>query len=924
MEQTQVRTRSGKLEPVSFDKITNRLREVCSWRLDCHSADNPLTIRWCEPITTIDPIEISKKICARIHHNIKTSELDAMAAELCAAMSVIHPDYGKLASRITVSNNQKITPNRMVDVIKLGNANKDAIGDESPIYHTRLSAFVIKWADVIEQMIRYDRDYDIDFFGFKTLQRSYLLKTDDQIIERPQHLWMRVAVCLHAPYDEEWYDADAYDADYGPFEDLKSSFGLIRETYDALSCKKFIHATPTLFHAGTPRPQCSSCFLMGTEDSVEGIYKTISDAALISKWAGGIGLHISNIRANGSYIRKTSGTSLGIMPMLKVYNDTARYINQSGRRNGSFALYLEPWHSDIFDFLNAKKNQGADEERARDLFYALWIPDLFMERVRDDAEWCLMCPDESPGLADCYGDKFNKLYCQYESQSKYKSKVKARDIWKAIINSQIETGTPYMLYKDAANKCSNQKNIGIIKSSNLCTEIIEYSDSKEYAVCNLASVNLSSFVKLSKKSLQDIDDLQRSTNVLWTTDDCEWCSLAKGLLRQHSIDHVEKKLSRDQFGSIIWPEEFKQLGDASKRTVPQLFRSYEDTDATATASEVDQNPSPIGYTSLWKLVEPEFDYIELYKMVKIMTRNLNKIIDLNFYPVEETRRSNMRHRPIGIGVQGLADIFQMMRIPFDSMEARELNAHIHETIYHAALTESNNLAKQYGRYSTFDGSPLSEGLFQFNLWSLTNQQRTIDPMVTPVEWDWEELRDSIVKHGTRNSLLVAPMPTASTSQILGNNECFEPYTANMYTRRVLAGEFTVINKHLIADLQNCGMWNQTVKDQLVGARGSVANMEIPALFRSLYKTAFELKQKVLVDMARDRGFYICQSQSINLFFERPDFETLSKAHLYGWICGLKTGSYYIRSKPAITSQQFSIQPGSKKQQPDEPCELCSS
>ena len=906
MEQTQVITRSGKREPVSFDKITTRIQHICSWKLESNSKNNILTSDWCDPITSIDPIDISKKICARIYNGIDTSELDAMSAELCAAMSTNHPDYSKLASRITISNHQKITPNCLTDVIRLGNENKDAIGVISPLYDKSIAEFILQWSSILDAMIIYDRDYDIDFFGFKTLQRSYLFKANGNVIERPQHMWMRVAVCLHAPHNESWY-SNTIDAED---ERLIERFELIKETYDSLSCKKFIHATPTLFHAGTPRPQCSSCFLMGTEDSVEGIYKTISDTAMISKWAGGIGLHISNIRANGSYIRKTAGRSLGIMPMLKVYNDTARYINQSGRRNGSFALYLEPWHADIFEFLDAKKNQGADESRARDLFYGLWIPDLFMARVRDDGDWCLMCPDESPGLADCYGDEFDKLYLQYENEKRYRKCIKARDVWKAVINSQIETGTPYMLYKDAANKCSNQKNVGVIKSSNLCTEIIEYSDANEYAVCNLASVNLTSFVAHSKSAMQMINDLQSSVNTLWTVDDCDWCCLVKGLLNQYNIPYKTNELKRDEFGSIIWPEEMKRLG---LTTVPQLFRTCEETGVI--------NQHLGGYDTLWKSISPEFNYNELHSIVRVMTRNLNKIIDINFYPVEETRRSNMRHRPIGIGVQGLADIFMMMRVPFDSHEARILNANIHETIYHAALTESAELAKKDGPYETFEGSPLSNGEFQFNLWSLVNQQRVIKPMEI---WDWEDLRDTIMSHGVRNSLLVAPMPTASTSQILGNNECFEPYTANMYTRRVLAGEFTVINKHLIKDLQNCKLWNSGMKELLIRDRGSVVNIPIPKFLKSLYKTAFELKQKVLVDMARDRGFYICQSQSLNLFFDHPDFETLSKAHLYGWKCGLKTGSYYIRSKPAITSQQFTVSVQNNAVQNNEPCELCSA
>ena len=969
MEQTQVKTRSNTLEPVSFDKITARLSSICSWQLDFKSMPNMFSIDWCAPIKSVDPISISKKICARIYHGIPTSELDAMSAELCAAMAINNPDYGKLASRIVVSNNQKVTPDNLTDVIKLSEENTDANGNKSPLYHPDVAAFITKWADILDDMICYDRDYDIDFFGFKTLSRSYLLKSNGSIIERPQHLWMRVAVFLHAPYSQKIYidagdqesgdqesgDQESGDQESGDQESgdqnthefirmmLQPYFDKIKETYDALSCKEFIHATPTLFHAGTPRPQCSSCFLMGTEDSVEGIYKTISDAAMISKWAGGIGLHISNIRANGSYIRKTAGRSLGIMPMLKVYNDTARYINQSGRRNGSFALYIEPWHADIFDFLDAKKNQGAEEARARDLFYALWIPDLFMQRVRDDLNWCLMCPDESPGLCDCYGEEFETLYKSYESSGKYRKELKAREIWKAIINSQIETGTPYMLYKDAANSCSNQQNIGMIKSSNLCSEIIEYSDSKEYAVCNLASVNLTQHVKPNNKG---IDEISRWQNiVIITIDNCQWCRLLKALLNKYSIKYTEYKLTRDKENNIEWNGIGGNLmKQYDLKKVPQLFYNVDyhdchDLEQKGIINNLDQNQDLDpdhstdldeikhigGYDAVWNRIKPIFDYEGLYKNTQIITRNLNKIIDLNYYPVEETRISNLRHRPIGIGVQGLADVFQLLRLPFGSHESRVLNAGIHETISYAALSESCNLAETTKPYETYEGSPLSRGLFQFDLWEKRGQKREIQSLGL---WNWDELRERIIKHGVRNSLLLAPMPTASTSQILGNNECFEPYTANVYTRRVLAGEFTVINRHLVNDLQCLDIQDDDMSSELVQYRGSVQNIDrIPGYFKDIYKTSWELKQKILIDMARDRGFYICQSQSLNLFFERPDYETLSKAHIYSWKSGLKTGSYYIRSKPALASQQFTVavkKDSSTSQSSHEPCEMCSA
>ena len=749
MSETKVEKRNGEFESVSFDKITERLYLLSKMyfnSIELNGSDKLFKLAdWQKPIKTIDPIDISKKICARIHHGIKTTELDQMAAELCASMSHLHPEYGILAGRICINNMSKSIPESIKNVATSAMCNYDKLGKQAPLLATDVSSFIKKHYIVLDQMIVLDRDYGIDFFGFKTLQRSYLLQSNNKLIERPQHLWMRVAIGIHAlNINEECNRSD---------EEILQN---IKETYEGLSCKKFIHATPTLFHAGTPRPQMSSCFLLGTEDSVEGIYDTVKDTALISKWAGGIGIHISNIRANGSYIRKTAGHSLGIMPMLKVYNDTARYINQSGRRNGSFALYLEPWHADIFAFLDAKKNHGPDEERARDLFYALWIPDLFMQRVCDDTDWCLMCPDHCPGLSDCYGDEFNTLYCKYENLGQYIVKIKARDVWKAIISAQIETGTPYMLYKDAVNRCSNQKNVGIIKSSNLCTEIMEYSDSTEYAVCNLASINLTSFVNTKPETIKQIESW-KVVNI-YVVQDCSWCCMLKSLLRRYDISFTEIIVSRSKDGTLEWPSHISYC-----KTVPQLFVSLDESE-----------PHHIGgYKETWEILRPRFDFKDLAKIVTLITRNLNRIIDLNFYPVIQTRKSNQRHRPIGIGVQGLADVFQLLRLPFDSQEARELNAHIHETMYYAALTASHELAKQYGRYSTFNGSPLSEGKFQFNLWEENNQ-----PMELSLtnRYDWDELRKDIMTNGVRNSLLIAPMPTASTSQILGNNECFEPFT----------------------------------------------------------------------------------------------------------------------------------------------------
>ena len=882
---TQVRKRDGTLEDVSFDKITERIR---------------LMIEQEPRITTINPITITQKISHQIYQGIDTSELDDLACKILMDELYLHPDNGVLASRIAIDNHQKNTKSCILEVAEILMSNIDLNGESAPmlsqdVYETIQSNFM-----ELNQMIEHSRDYEIDFFGFKTLQRSYLLKINqtntytinqkDKIIERPQHLWMRVAIAIHG-----------------------SDLTKVKLTYDNLSQKYFIHATPTLFHAGTPRPQMSSCFLMGTDDSVEGIFKTISDTAMISKWAGGVGIHISNIRANNSYIRKTAGHSLGIMPMLKVYNDTARYINQSGRRNGSFAMYLEPWHADVFQFLEAKKNHGAEEERARDLFYAMWIPDYFMRAVESDSEWYLMCPDQSPGLPDCYGDDFEKLYDKYVADGKFIKKIKARDLWQQIINSQIETGTPYMLYKDTINRCSNQKNIGVIKSSNLCTEIVEYSDATEYAVCNLGSINLSNFLQYPKPNwlypggdrwgiINNIPEI-----IIYTADECSWCNLLKALMREHNIRFEERELERDMFGNIVWPELFKKHG---LNTVPRLFADGEHIG---------------GYDIVWNTLKPIFNFDELHKVTQILTDNLNKIIDLNFYPVPETERSNKRHRPIGIGVQGLADVFMKMKLPFDSEEARKLNANIHEIIYHAALTQSCKLAISEGPYETFKGSPMSEGLFQFNMWALNNQTREIQPMTTI---DWEDLRDQITTHGLRNSLLVAPMPTASTSQILGNNECFEPYTSNIYTRRVLAGEFTVVNKHLIRDLINLGIWDNGMANTMIEHRGSIQEIEsIPVQLKAVYKTAWELKQKVLMTMSRDRGFYVDQSQSLNLFFPKPTYNILSNAHLWGWKNGLKTGSYYIRSKPAISSQQFTVAVKSVKSSEsrnNEPCELCSA
>lgn len=756
----QVIKRSGKRESVSFDKITARVKKLC-YNLDTRY---------------VNYIEISKKVIQGLYDGVTTTELDNLAAETAATMAADHPDYAQLAARIAISNLHKNTDKSFAKTMKaLYNYIDPKTGDKAGLISDEIYKIVWENKDQLDSAIIYDRDYNFDFFGFKTLERSYLLRMNGEVVERPQHMLMRAAVGIHG-------------------EDIESAI----ETYRLMSDKWFIHATPTLFNAGTPKPQLSSCFLLSmTEDSISGIFETLTRCAKISQSAGGIGLSIHNIRAQGSYIKGTGGTSNGIIPMLRVYNDTARYVDQGGgKRKGAFAVYLEPWHADIFEFLDLKKNHGKEELRARDLFYAMWISDLFMERVKQDAEWSLFCPNECPDLFDTYGGEFEALYHQYEKEGKARKVIKAQDLWFAILESQIETGTPYILYKDAANRKSNQKNLGTIRSSNLCTEIMEYTSPDEVAVCNLASLSLPKFVT---------------------------------------------------------------------------------EDAT-------------------------YDFDELFNVSRIVTRNLNKIIDVNYYPIEEARNSNMRHRPIGIGVQGLADAFIMMRHPFDSEGAKQLNKDIFETIYFAALTESCAIAEKEGAYSTFEGSPASKGELQFDMWGVTPSDR----------WDWDGLKKKIKKHGLRNSLLLAPMPTASTSQILGNNECFEPYTANIYTRRTLSGEYIVVNKHLLKDLIRLGIWNDEMKHRLMAANGSIQSFDdIPQELKDMYKTVWEISQKVIIDMAADRGAFICQSQSMNLFVENPNFGKLSSMHFYAWQKGLKTGMYYLRSKAATDPIKFTVKQNAK-------------
>ncbi|AFC23679.1 ribonucleoside-diphosphate reductase subunit alpha [Saprospira grandis] len=751
----QVTKRNGRKEDVSFDKIMRRIYYLCD------GLDNRY----------IDVIEISKKVILGLYDGVSTEVLDKLAAETAASMATEHPDYAILAARISVSDLHKGSSNSFTETMRRLHQYIDPkTGENAQMIADDFMALVEKHSEQLDAAIVHERDYDYDFFGFKTLERSYLMKVNGKIIERPQYMIMRTALGIHG-------------------ENIEAAL----QTYKLMSERWFTHATPTLFNSGTPRPQLSSCFLLSmTDDSIPGIFETLSRCAKISQSAGGIGLSIHNIRAKGSYIKGTGGNSNGIVPMLRVYNDTARYVDQGGgKRKGAFAIYLEPWHADVFEFLDLKKNHGKEEQRARDLFYALWIPDLFMQRVEQDAEWTLMCPNECPGLYDSYGEEFEKRYLAFEAEGKGRQTIKARELWMKILESQIETGTPYMLYKDHANRKSNQKNLGVIRSSNLCTEIMEYSSPDEVAVCNLASIALSKFV----------------------TED------------------------------------------------------------------------------------GQYDFQRLYEVTRIVTRNLNKVIDINYYPIQEAKNSNMRHRPVGIGVQGLADAFLMMRLPFESEAARQLNRDIFETIYFAAMSESCQMAKEEGPYSTYEGSPISQGKFQFDLWDVTPSDR----------WDWEALRQEILAHGVRNSLLVAPMPTASTSQILGNNECFEPYTSNIYSRRTLSGEYVVVNKHLLKDLIERGYWTQELKEMLIAANGSVQNIEgLPQEIKELYKTAYEIKQRAIIDMSADRGAFICQSQSLNLFVESPNFAKLTSMHFHAWKRGLKTGMYYLRSKAAVDPIKFTL------------------
>ncbi len=802
----RVLKRNEEYEDVSFDKVLMRLKKL--------SSD-----------LNINVSEIAQKVCTRIYDGVKTCELDELAAYLCSSMSIDNPDYSTLASRIIISNHHKNTSPSFSETVQILYDNKDIHGEKSPLVSEELYDIVCKNKEKLNNYIDYQRDFLFDYFGFKTLERAYLIKINKKIIERPQHLWMRVSLGIHG-------------------NDIRE----VLQTYDLMSKKYFTHATPTLFNSGTKRPQLSSCFLCSVnDDSVSGIYESLKEMALISKYAGGIGIHIHQIRSKGSHIRGTNGTSNGIIPMLRVFNNTARYIDQAGKRLGSIAVYLETWHYDIEAFLELKKNHGSEEERCRDLFLALWVSDLFMERVKQNAKWSLMCPDQCRGLSEVYGDEFKALYEKYESEGKYNKQINAQDLWFKILEAQIEQGVPYILYKDAANKKSNQKNLGTIKSSNLCAEVLIHSSPEETGVCNLASICLPSYVEDSK-----------------------------------------------------------------------------------------------------------FNFEKLHEVVKVAAKNLNKVIDVNFYPVEKARVGNLKHRPIGIGVQGLVDVFMMLKYPFECKDATELNKQIFETIYHAAIESSMELSKKrckiigdilnnnsnedinkyvnefekdviktkyVGAYSSFDGSPISQGLFQFDLWGEQPSDR----------YDWGKLREDIKEYGIRNSLLISPMPTASTSQIMGFNESFEPFTNNIFQRKTLSGEFIVINKYLIRDLINKGLWNKELKDTIILHEGSIQNIpEINQEMKDLYKTSWEIKQRIVIDMSADRGRYICQTQSLNIFMEEPDFQKLSSMHFYGHSKGLKTGSYYLRTRPKAKTQQFTIDPEFAKkklicvEENGDSCVLCSA
>ena len=827
--------RNGTECDVEFDEITRKIK----------------TLAEKQPKLYIDSAKLAMEVISLIYDGITTSELDEFTASTSASMSLYNPDYEELASRLIINNHHKNTSDSFCETMQTLN---HYISDD-------LLTICENNKEMIDGLIDYSRDYLISYFGFNTLIKSYLLKVNKKTIERPQHLFMRVALGIHGNLNLD-----------------ENCIKKIKNTYDFLSTKYFTHATPTLFNAGTKYPQMSSCYLIGTEDSVDGIYKTISDVASISKWAGGVGVHVSNIRASGSLISKTNGESQGIMPMLKVYNDTARYINQSSKRNGSFAIYLEPWHADIFTFLEAKKNNGAEELRARDLFYALWVPDIFMKRVKEQGKWSLMCPNECPGLTECYGEEFDKLYEKYESEGKYRKQVDIIELWNAIINSQIETGTPYMCYKDQVNYKSNQKNIGIIKSSNLCVEVNLFSDSKETAVCNLASICLSKFVEHKTNNF-----------IVYSKDNCKYCDLAKKLLTDNNLGYSQVWLNKESERLEFYEKYTDEEEGTLVNTMPQIFEN-----------DNGNNERIGGYTDLVKYLQDNkyFNFEKLGEVTETIVENLDIVIDKNYYPTNEAKTSNMKHRPIGIGVQGLADAFMLMNLSFTCDFAKKLNKDIFETIYYYALKKSCQLAKEKGTYETFSGSPASKGILQFDMWNKTPEK------IQNEKWDF--LKQEIQECGLRNSTLIALMPTASTAQIMGNNESFEPYTSNMYTRRVLAGEFVLINKHLIKYLKNNNLFSKETVDSIILQKGSVQGLNISKKAKEIFKTVWEISQKSLLEMSADRSPYICQSQSFNVFIEKADPKIINSVHLYGHSLGLKTGSYYIRTKPALSTQNFSM------------------
>ena len=920
-DEMYVNKRNGKREIVSFDKISKRVRSLGK-----------------EHNININFTSLVMKIIEQLYDGINTTLIDELTAQQAASLSTTHPDYTKLASSLVISNLHKKTDSSFSNVMNKIYNFKDINGNHKPLLSDKFINIVNSNSEYFDNIIDFSRDYLIDYFGFKTLEKSYLFKIDGIIVDRPQFIWLRVAICIH-----------------------ENNLDKVKETYDLMSLKYFTHATPTLFNAGTPRPQLSSCYLIGMEDdSVDGIFNTLKECANISKWAGGIGLHIHNIRAKGSHIRGTNGIANGIVPMLKVFNNTARYIDQGGgRRNGSFAIYIEPHHADIEEFLEMKKNHGDEELRARDLFYGLWISDLFMERVKKNTKWSLFCPDSAPDLSEYYGDLYKEKYEEYEKANLFTKQINARDLWIKILDSQMETGTPYILYKDAANKKSNQNNLGTIKSSNLCCEIIEYSSPDETAVCNLASIALTNFVNETEANFSD-------NVIVYSKENCNWCLLLKVLLKNKNVAFEEIILTEDNY--------LNELSKFGVQTVPQL---------------IDNGKLIGGYDIIEKMLKSKFDYDKLHEVTKVITENLNNVIDINFYPTEKTERSNLLHRPIGIGVQGLADVFLKMNLAFTSEEAKEINQKIFETIYNASLEKSmeiskerkedmeyliqeynygnwtfkdseNKVCREYniynnttasssntkkndttliqlldkikpipneiknnelsyqGAYSSYIGSPMYSGKLQFDLWNKKQSDR----------YNWDILRENISLYGVRNSLLVAPMPTASTSQILGNNECFEPFTSNVYSRRTLAGEFVIVNKYLIQELIDLKMWNSDIKNNIIANRGSVQGLsDLPKLLKEKYKVVWEMSMKDLIDMAEERGKYICQSQSLNLFVEDPDSKILTNMHFYSWSKGLKTGIYYLRRKPKHQAQQFTVTPVIKKEdkedKEDTECLMCS-